>query len=79
MDREDVATFEAIAGGLLKGLGYPRGVPRLSPAARARAAARWSGAQAARASVRVRKAIRAGLPATSRPRDHVTADGPPPR
>ena len=75
MDREDVATFEAIAGGLLKGLGYPRGVPRLSPAARARAAARWSGA---RASVRV-PAIRAGLPATSRPRDHVTADGPPPR
>jgi hypothetical protein len=53
MERDDLAAFEATAGGLLDELGYERAVPRPSPSARARAVwgrARW---QARRASSRL--------------------------
>ena len=67
--RDDVATFEAIAGGVLDDLGYERGAV-LGPGARLRAGARWAAVQARRAAHKARKA--AGTVASGS-----APDGPP--
>jgi hypothetical protein len=67
-----VATFEAIAGGLLEDLGYPRGAGRLGPEARAGAALRWAGVQARRAGHKARKLV--GRPPSPAPPAATEAD-----
>jgi hypothetical protein len=57
MSPDAVATFEAIAGGVLEDLGYPRGAGRLAPEARARAAFGWAAVQVRRAGHKARKLV----------------------
>lgn len=76
MSPPDLTTFEALAGGVLEDLGYPRGVPRLGPEARARAGLRWTGVQARRATHKARKLLGRGSPATA-PAGAEADTGPP--
>jgi hypothetical protein len=64
MSPDAVATFEAIAGGVLKDLGYPRGAGRLGPEARARAAIGWTGVQVRRAGHKAGKLVGRRPPST---------------
>jgi hypothetical protein len=62
MDGDDVATFEALAGGLLSDLGYERAVTSPSPAVRARAGMRRVQIEGMRNLARARRRVRQALP-----------------
>jgi hypothetical protein len=69
MSREDIALFEALAGGLLDELGYERAFPRTTVSDRIRARRAWLGIQAARVARRTSSGRNGAVGATVPPKE----------